>query len=421
MILSADQTRPAFSLAIPNQGTIPQESKVSQKSRRLSVIMLLVVGVIAGGWWYLSARAQEKAKAGKTRPEQAVMVKSELATKRDVPETLAVTGFVTPLETVDIRSQVVATIQSVNVKEGQTVKAGQSLFSLDDRGANADRDKLAAQLAKDQVALEDAQRTLTRNSELLAKNFVSQSVVDGAKSAVDAAQATLKADRAALISGRVAVDYRRITAPISGRVGEIKVHIGSLVQPGSTDVMTTVTQIDPINVTFNIPESYTASLLTEQRSGALPVEVTTGGEKLQGKLSFIDNAIDSTAGSIKVRAVFSNPRAVLWPGALVDVTLALKTISGAVVVSPRAVQVGPTGQFVYVIGADAKVTPMPVKIDYLTSELAVVSGLTEGSRVVTEGGQNLRPGLKVTEAVAATTDGNAADGGAGKSRQKAAP
>jgi len=382
---------------------------VSQKSRRLSVITLLVVGVIAGGWGYLSARAQEKAKAGKTTPEQAVTVKSELANRKDVPETLSVTGFVTPLETVDIHSQVVATIQSVNVKEGQTVRAGQSLFSLDDRGANADSDKLAAQLAKDQVALEDAQRTLTRNTELLAKNFVSQSVVDGAKSAVDAAQATLKADRAALISGRVAVDYRRITAPISGRVGEIKVHIGSLVQPGSTDVMTTVTQMAPINVTFSIPERYAASLLTEQRSGALPVEVMTGGERLEGKLSFIDNAIDSTAGSIKVRAVFSNPRAVLWPGALVDVTLALKTISGAIIVSPRAIQVGPSGQFVYVIGADSKVTPKPVKIDYLTSELAVINGLEEGSRVVTEGGQNLRPGLKVTEAKATNGDTDTAN------------
>jgi RND family efflux transporter MFP subunit len=386
---------------------------VFRKSKRLSAVVLLAIGVIASGWWYLSVRAQEQAKGGKTKPEQAVVVKSELAIKKDVPETLAVTGFVTPLETVDIRSQVVATIQSVNVKEGQTVRAGQSLFSLDNRGANADSDKLAAQLVRDQVALDDAQRTLTRNIELLAKNFVSQSVVDTAKSAVDAAQATLKADRAALTSGLVTVDYHRITAPISGRVGEIKVHIGSLVQPGSTDVMTTVTQMDPINVTFSIPERYASSLLAEQRSGALSVAVNAGGEKLDGKLSFIDNAIDSTAGSIKVRAVFSNPRAVLWPGALVDVTLALRTITGAIVVSPRSIQVGPSGQFVYVIGVDSKVTPKPVKIGYLTSDLAVINGLDEGSRVVSEGGQNLRPGLKVTEAQEPASSAN-------KSSEKAA-
>ena len=138
---------------------------MSQKSKRLSALVLfLVLGTAAGGWWYLSAGAQERAKNGKTKPAQAVLVKSELAVKANVPEILTITGFVTPLETVDIRSQVLSTIQRIHVKEGQTVKAGQILFSLDARGASADSDKLAAQVAKDQVALEDAQRTLTRQT-----------------------------------------------------------------------------------------------------------------------------------------------------------------------------------------------------------------------------------------------------------------
>ena len=395
---------------------------MSQKSKRLSALVLfLVIGTAAGGWWYLSAGAQEQAKNGKTKPAQAVLVKSELAVKANVPEILTITGFVTPLETVDIRSQVLSTIQRIHVKEGQTVKAGQILFSLDARGASADSDKLAAQVAKDQVALEDAQRTLTRQAELLAKNFVSKSVVDSASSAVDAALATLKADRAALASGRVTVDYRRIDAPIAGRVGEIKVHIGSLVQAGGTDVITTVTQMDPINVTFSVPERHAGALLAGQRAGAVSVEARINNEKLEGKLSFIDNAIDSTVGSIKARAVFANPQAVLWPGALVDVSVALQTLAGVVVVPPRAIQVGPNGQFVYVVGDDEKVSAQPVKIDYLTTEQAVVSGLKEGSRVVTEGGQNLRPGLKVTEAGAADKADKPAEGAQGKANGKVAP
>ena len=371
---------------------------IGSKQKRI-ILVACSVGAVVVGWWYYPVGAQDS--GGKKGREQTITVQSVVAVKRDVPESLLVTGFVTPLKTVDIRSQVVATVQAIHVVEGQNVKAGQSLFSLDDRGANADSDKLAAQVARDQVALDDAQRTLVRNTELLAKNFVAKSVVDTSRSAVEAAQATLNADRAALASGRVAVDYRRITAPIAGRVGEIKVHQGSLVQPSGTEVMTTITQMAPINVTFNIPERYVRSLLEEQRAGDVAVGVQVGNEKLEGKLSFIDNAIDSTAGSIKVRAVFDNSQSVLWPGALVNVSLLLKTLNGVVVVPPHAVQVGPNGQFVYVIGADAKVTAQPVKIDYLTSELAVVSGLNEGSRVVAEGGQNLRPGLKVVEAKSA--------------------
>ncbi|MEO8411076.1 MAG: efflux RND transporter periplasmic adaptor subunit, partial [Propionivibrio sp.] len=213
-------------------------------------------------------------------------------------------------------------------------------------------------------------------------------------------RATLKADRAALTSGRVALDYRRITAPIAGRVGEIKVHLGSLVQPSGVDALTTITQMDPINVTFNIPERNVRALLAEQRAGSVAVEVQAGSDQLQGKLAFIDNAIDSTAGSLKARAVFDNPQAVLWPGALVDVKVVLQSLQGAIVVPPRAVQVGPAGQFVFVIGADDKVHSQPVAIIYLTSDMAVVTGLNAGDRVVVEGGQNLRPGLKVVEAKA---------------------
>ena len=380
----------------------------NSKQLKITLFLLIAAGAMAGGWWFFSTPVQGQSTTPKDKPEQRVKVQSEVAVKRDLPEVLSVTGFVTPLKTVDIRSQVVATVQSVNVLEGQTVRAGQSIFSLDERGARADSEKLAAQLVKDQVAIDEAQRMLARNTELFAKNFVSKSIVDTSNSVVEAAQAALKADRAALASGQVAVDYRRLTAPIAGRVGEIKVHVGSLVQPGGVDALTTISQMDPINVTFSIPERYVRSLLAEQRAGTVSVTVQVGDEKLAGKLSFIDNAIDATVGGIKARAVFDNPQMILWPGALVDVSLTLKTITGAIVISPRAVQVGPSGQFVYVIGEDEKVTAQPVKIEYLATGGAAVSGLKEGSRVVTEGGQNLRPGLKIAEAKVAPSSEKAA-------------
>lgn len=334
-----------------------------------------------------------------TRKTPSIPVQSEIAQHRDVPHIISLRGFVTPENTVDIRPQVTATVKSIEVKEGQLVKAGELLLTLDDREAGADADKLSAEVAKDQALLDDARRKLKRNQELRAKGFIAQSTVDSAQSAVDAAQASLNASRSGLASGRVTVDYYQLISPITGRIGEITAHLGSLVRPNAAQAIATITQMDPIEVAFNVPEKHAHALLTAERTGTVPVTAQLNNEKIIGYLSFVDNAIDSTTGNLKAKASFENKQNTLWPGALVDVQVTVQTFKNAVVISPRSVQVGPDGQFVYVIADDGIISAQPITIDYVTPSTAVVSGLKVGSHIVMEGGQNLRPGKQVTKVV----------------------
>jgi RND family efflux transporter MFP subunit len=360
---------------------------------RLALLLALIVAAAALVYWRQSQSPDSATRQGVEKP---VPVRIGVAELRDVPEVIAVTGFVTPLNVVDIRPQVTSTVRRIDIKEGQTVQAGQRMLTLDDRGDAANADKANAQIAKDQALLDDARRTLARNRDLKARGFVSQSVVDSAQSNVDALIATLQADRAAMTSAQVTVDYSAIKAPMSGRVGEIKVHVGSLVQPNSVQPIATITQIAPIDVAFNVPEREVQKLLSAQRTGPVVVRANVEGKTVSGQLSFVDSAVDSATGSLKAKAEFENRDALLWAGALVNVDLSLRMLPHAVVISPRAVQVGPNGQFVYRIEADGTVSSQPISVDYLTAELAVVRGLSGGSRVVTEGGQNLRPGTHVT-------------------------
>jgi RND family efflux transporter MFP subunit len=359
----------------------------------LALLLALIVAAAVLIYW---RQGQSPDSATKPGVEKPVPVRIGVAELRDVPEVIAVTGFVTPLNVVDIRPQVTSTVRRIDIKEGQTVQTGQRMFTLDDRGDAANADKANAQTAKDQALLDDARRTLARNRDLKARGFVSQSVVDSAQSNVDALVATLQADRAAMTSAQVTVDFSAIKAPMSGRVGEIKVHVGSLVQPNSVQPIATITQIAPIDVAFNVPEREVQKLLSAQRTGGVVVRAHVEDRTVSGQLSFVDSAVDSATGSLKAKAEFENRDALLWAGALVNVDLSLRTLAHAVVISPRAVQVGPNGQFVYRIEPDGTVSSQPITVDYLTGEFVVVQGLSGGSRVVTEGGQNLRPGMHVT-------------------------
>jgi RND family efflux transporter MFP subunit len=362
------------------------------KLRLLVPITILTIAVALTYWWNVRARTPE-ANAGVEKP---VPVRSSVAEVRDVPEVFSASGFVTPLNVVEIRPQVTSTIRRVDIKEGQSVRTGQRMFTLDDRSDSANADKAVGQVAKDRALLDDARRTLERNTNLKAKGFVSQSAVDSAQSNVDALAATLASDQAAVVAMQVTVGFAGVTAPMSGRVGEIKVHVGSLVQPNTTLPMTTIIQVDPIDVSFNIPEREVQKLLAAQRTGPVPVRAHVENRIVNGHLSFIDSAVDSTAGSLKAKAEFDNPDGLLWSGTLVTVDLSLRMLQHAVVISPRAVQVGPQGQFVYRIEPDGRVSSQSITVDYLSGDMAVVQGLQGGSQVVTEGGQNLRPGLHVT-------------------------
>jgi RND family efflux transporter MFP subunit len=363
-------------------------------------IVLVVLGV---GWWFGKSKSQE---AQAKRAPQAIAVATARAEARDVPVSLTANGTVTALQTVDLRSQVTSTVREVHIREGQDVKQGELMFSLDARADEANIRKAEAQVAKVRADLANAQRNLERQRELFRTKFISQAALDLAQNQVDTLNGQLAVDQAALESARVARGYMEIRAPFSGRTGTIGVRPGSLVQPGGTSPATpplvSVTQIDPIAVSFTLPEKELAGL--QQALAAGPVEVTveqqSGGEPRKGRVTFIDNAVDNVSGTIRVKAEFSNKDSRLWPGMYVNVRLSPRTIRGATVVPAQAVQTGPENRFVYVVDAERKVESKRVKLAYIDEKIAVVEGVEPGAKVVVEGAQNLRPGATVTDAVA---------------------
>ena len=343
-----------------------------------------------------------------------VSVTTVLAQKRDVDVMLETTGTVTPLNSVDVRSQVSSVITKVHIKEGQFVKAGDVMFTLDARNDEVNLAKAQAQLAKDMAALADAQRTLARNRDLLAQNFISQGAVDTSQTAVETQQAVVTADRAAIEAAKVGLGYNRITAPSSGRAGQVTVYAGTTVQPGGT-ALVTITQLDPISVAFSLPQRNLNDALASMRAGGGKVlAVLPEGRTPQvGKLQFVDNAVDPNSGTVKVKAQFDNAKEVLWPGAFVTVRLAVNTLKDAIVVPQAAVIQGPRGSILYVVDAQNKAVARPIEVVYASGLDAVVTGVQAGDKIVVDGRQNLRSGVAVSERAASAAAGASAAAASG--------
>ena len=362
------------------------------------VVVLLVGAGLAAWWWLGSSRTNEAQAKRAPAPTPVTTVRAE---KRDVPVRLTANGTVTALQSVDLRSQVTSTVREVHIREGQNVKKGELLFSLDARADEANIRKAEAQVAKDRADLATAARNLERQRELFRQKFISQSALDAAQNQVDTLQGQLAVDQAALEAVRVTRGYTEIRAPFAGRTGAIGVRAGSLVQPGaSATALVTVTQIDPIAVSFTLPEKELPGLQRALSAGPVPVAVLpqAGGGAHKGRITFVDNAVDTSTGTIRVKAEFANPKALLWPGMYVNVELAPRTIAGATVIPAQAVQTGPEKRFVFVVGDDGKVAQQAVTLAHVDEGVAVVDGLQPGARIVVEGAQNLRPGSAVAEA-----------------------
>ena len=328
-------------------------------------------------------------------PVSVVTVK---ALKRDVPISVKAVGSVVSLANVDIRPQLTSTIMKVHFKEGQFVKEGDLLFSLDTRTDEANLLKAKAQLAKDQAALNDAKRQLQRSQDLVAKNFVSAAALDTAQLQVESQAATVAADSAAVQAAQVAVSYGRITAPFSGRLGALNSQIGSVVQANIT-VLVNLVKVNPIAVSFSVPQSEWNNLMAAQKSGAkVKIRATLPDQKepMQGRLEFIDNNIDANSGTLKLKAVFDNPDSKLWVGQFANMAMDVGALPGAIVVPQAAIVQTVRGSIVYAV-VDGKAALKPVKILYSAGPDAVVSGVEEGMVVVTDGKQNLRPGSSVVE------------------------
>lgn len=376
----------------------------------------LVLATLAGcGRKEGEGSAAGPAGAASAPPPQnvsAVQVK-----QADVPITVEASGTVTALQSVDLRAQTNSVVSQVLVKDGQNVKKGELLFRFDDRADRAALDKARAQLARDRASLADLERQLNRARELRAQNFIAPSAVDTAQASFDAGQALVRSDEAAVQAAQVTAGYNELRAPISGRVGIVSVYPGSLVQANATAApLVNIAQLDPIAITFTLPETQLASLLAATRAGELDVEALMpnsgpagtpkGTPAIKGHVTAVDNLVDTTTGTIKVKAEFANPAQSLWPGQYLRVRLTLRTLKGATVVPQAALIMRGNERAVYVVGPDNTARLVPVQLRAALGEQAVVDGLDATAQVVLDGKQNLRPGtpLRIQAPAAAASE-----------------
>jgi RND family efflux transporter MFP subunit len=330
------------------------------------------------------------------------MVVTQVLDRKDVPIIIESTGTVVAANIVDIRPQISNIVKEIHIKDGQDVKKGQLLFTLDDRSDRANYEKAKA-------VADDAQRQLQRAKELVAQNFISKAGLDTAETNAKSAVATARA-------AEVQLSYDFIRAPIDGRAGIINVFPGSLVAPGNVvttassstattalGAMVTISQINPINVQFIVGEN-NIPLLLQNDPANLKVSVTVGDNRTQiyeGKVIVIDNQVDPAIGAVRVKAQIQNEKRTLLPGQFARIKLEANTLQGAILVPSQAIVINPRGRFIYVVGAEDKVSLKPIKVTYEYQGNAAITGLEAGERVVTEGKQNLRPGSKIRESKAA--------------------
>ncbi len=364
------------------------------KWRILIVLIILYAGSLTYDYFY-----PPTAKAGKgSGPTTVTTITVE---KKEIPLIIEATGTIVSNAIVDIRPMVTNTVAKIHVKDGQEVKAGELLFTLDNRNDTANYERLKA-------LAEDAQKQYLRAQELVTKNFIS-------KAGLETAMANAKSAQAAARSAEVQLSYDSIRSPITGRAGIVNVFPGSLVQASnvvttatsstatsSVGSMVTITQLNPINVQFVIPEKDIPILLENQLDGEpITVKVTVGdsGKKTyEGKVLVIDNQVDPSIAAVRVKAQIPNDSMTLLPGQFARVSLVANTLKDALSVPSQAIVINPRGRIVYTVDSEGKAVVKPVKVVYEFQGTSVVTGIEAGDKVVVEGKQNLRPGNKVREA-----------------------
>lgn len=319
------------------------------------------------------------------------------AETRAVPYELAATGTVEPIQTVAVLPQVSAPIVRIAFREGQDVKKGQVLFELDPRPFQAAVNQAEGILARDRATATNAEEQAKRYSALAAKEYVTAEQNDAARSDAMAASATVSASRAAADQARLNLQYATIRAPISGRTGSLRVREGNLVRSTDTSPLVTINQIQPILVRFAVPASNLGAI-QKYRADRMAVFAapTGGGAESQGTLAFVDNAVDTSTGTILLKGSFPNTDGALWPGEFVNARLRLYVDENALVVPASAVVTGQQGSIVFVVQPDSSAATRQVTVDRTAGNLAIVGGdIKPGDRVVTDGQLRLRQGAKV--------------------------
>ncbi|MDH0302814.1 MULTISPECIES: efflux RND transporter periplasmic adaptor subunit [unclassified Pseudomonas] len=370
----------------------------------LALVLLAVVGA-----WLSQRQSAPPSGAASAVPVRVVAV-----AQQDVPRYLSAIGSVLSLHSVEVRPQVEGVLTQVLVKEGQWVKQGELLATLDDRAIRASLDQARAQLAQTQAQLQVGNVNLKRYQLLSTDDGVSKQTLDQQQALVNQLQATIKGNQAAIDNTAVQLSYTQIRSPVTGRVGIRNVDPGNLVRTSDTQSLFSVTQIDPIAVEFALPQQQLPLLQGLLKSSA-PAEVEAymdaDGERSlldTGHLMLIDNQVSANTGTVRVKAEFDNKDGRLWPGQLVTVRLRTALDENALVVPPPVVQRGLDGHFVYRLEGD-KVTAVPVKVVYQDSTLNIIAGVKAGDRLVLDGQSRLKPGSTVEVAPGAPAPAEIAD------------
>jgi multidrug efflux system membrane fusion protein len=318
-----------------------------------------------------------------------------------LPEYVQAVGNVEPASTVEVRSQVTGPLMEVHFTEGQDVQKGQLLFTIDPRPFDLAVRQAEAQLAKDSGQSKTAETQRTRYASLLARGLVSQEQHDAVAAQANSLQGTIAADQVQVDNAKLQLQYTKILAPVSGRTGALQVHQGSLVRNAEATPMVVINQLAPVHVAFSAPASYLPAIRANQGRSGLQTEafVVTNSPtpSAVGSLTFVDNTVDPTTESVRLKATFANANRALWPGQFLQVRLRLSVDPRAIVTPQAAIQNGPQGQYVYVVNADRTVALRPVKVGRTEGRNVIIAeGLQVGENVVTDGQLLLVPGSRVS-------------------------
>ncbi len=388
---------------------------------RWAMVIGVVIIAIAALWYWHSHTATQTAAgahapqagrgaaAGGRRGMPLAPVQAATAVEGEVPRYLSGLGTITAANTVTVRSRVDGQLMALHFQEGQQVKAGDLLAEIDPSQFKVALAQAQGQLAKDKATLANARRDLARYQQLVKTNLVSRQELDAQQALVSESLGTIKADEASVASAQLQLDWSRITAPIDGRVGLKQVDIGNQIASGDTTGIVVITQTHPIDLVFTLPESDIATVVQAQKAGqTLSVEAwdRTNKQKLsEGTLLSLDNQIDTTTGTIKLKARFTNQDDALFPNQFVNARMLVSTEQNAVLIPTAALQMGNDGHFVWVLNEQNRVSKHTVTPGIQDSQqVAISAGLSAGDRVVTDGIDRLTEGAQVEVVTAQSAD-----------------
>ena len=377
----------------------------------MALVFCAIVAAIGGGYWYWQkaasgATAEDQIKGkGDGKGRAAVLsVRAARAVAKPMPVLIEAVGNVEPEQSVQLRAQVSGVLQSILIKEGDRVKAGQLLFEIDPRTYQAQFNQAVAALARDQAQLENARVQQERLEPLLKREFITRQEYDVAVTSAKSLEATVEADRAAVQQAKIQLEYARIHTPIAGRTGALSFKAGNLIAAGGGGTpLVTINSMDPILVSFSIPERQLEDIRRYQNAQEMRIEILPdryGPAAAEGKLVFIDNTVTPLTGTVLLKTRVVNKQEVLWPGQFVNVRVVLKIEPDAVVVPEVAVQPGQQGNFVYMV-EDGKAKIQPVKVSrQIGGEVVIAEGIKAGDLVLTEIPQAIAPGaaLRIADA-----------------------